>query len=149
MPAAASYTPVPFIQKAPSAYAELSNATDRLVVGRWCEELIYNYFIERPAIFSAVNWLNQHGESSRSYDFTVVQDGITRYVEVKGTPSLHKNIVYLSAAEWQCMFTHKENYSLFRVYHAGKESATYHEIINSSFKILAGELSPNSIELQV
>lgn len=147
--AAGSYTPASFTQNAPPAYAELPNATDRLVVGRWCEELIYNYFMERPTIFSAVNWLNQHGESGRPYDLTVVQNGVTRYVEVKGTPSLHKNIVYLSAAEWQWMFTHKENYSLFRVYHAGKESATYHEIINPSSKILAGELSPNSIELQV
>ena len=93
--------------------------------------------------------MNQHAESGKPYDFTVVQNGVTRYIEVKGTPSLHKNIIYLSAAEWQWMFAHKENYSLFRVYHAGKEDATYHEIINPSSKILAGELSPNSIELQV
>lgn len=147
--ATGSYTSARFTQKAPPAYAELPNAVDRLVVGKWCEELIYKYFLERPTIFSAVNWVNQHEESGKPYDFIVVQSGITRYIEVKGTPSLQKNIIYLSAAEWQCMFAHKENYSLFRVYHAGKESATYHEIINPSSKILAGELTPNSIELQV
>ena len=147
--AAGSYPSARFTQKVPPAYAELPNADDRLVVGRWCEEYIYEYFIERPAIFSAVNWVNQYEESGRPYDFTVVQNGVTRYIEVKGTPSSQKNIVYLSAAEWQCMFAHKENYSLFRVYHAGKESATYQEIINPSAKILAGELWLTSIELQV
>lgn len=147
--AAGTYISSHFTQKAPPAYAELPNADDRLEVGRWCEVLIYKYFMERPTIFSDVNWLNQHQESGKPYDFTVVQDGVTRYIEVKGTPSSQKNIVYLSAAEWQWMFAHKENYSLFRVYHAGKESATYHEIINPSSKILAGELWPNSIELQV
>lgn len=127
--------------------AETEKRTD---IGKWCEELIYKYLLKKSADYSEIEWPNQHQESGKPYDFKVRQHGVTRYIEVKGTPSQQKDIVYLSRAEWQLMFQQKEQYSLFRVYGAGQEHAyRIEEIENPGTKILNGELAPNSIELQL
>lgn len=109
-------------------YQIIENSKVRTDIGRWSEEYIYEYFKSNPVVFTSVNWLNEEGESNQPYDFEVVENGVERLIEVKGTPSLDKNLIYLSKKEWQVMIETGKAYSIFRVYGAGSESNYMHRI---------------------
>ena len=125
------------------------DSSERVEIGRWCEELVYDYLMASQDTYSHIEWPNQNQESYKPYDFVVKRNGITTYIEVKGTPSLQKDIIYLSAAEWFWMLKHKECYSILRVYGALSATPKIEEINAPGPKVLSGELIPHAIELQV
>jgi hypothetical protein len=130
-------------------YAEISNSEVRDQVGRWCEEFVDKYLRENESRYSKVLWVNKDGESGRPYDFEVVENGNTRYIDVKGTPSSEKDVAYMSPTEWSFMFEKGENYSLFRVYNAGKKSARITTTDNPCSAIEQGGLMPNPITIRL
>ena len=127
--------------------SRLANEADRIAIGRWCEGFVQQLLAREPSRFSYVEWVNENGESRLPYDFRVVEHGIEKYIEVKGTPSAGKGEFYFSVAEWQWLFTHKDRYSIYRVFEAGEN--TVHEVViaNPSEYLLRGELLPVPIVL--
>lgn len=107
--------------------------------------------MRRPAsqhgCFSSIEWVNENGESRLPYDLRVAENGVDKYIEVKGTPSTEKGEFYFSVAEWQWMFTHKDRYSIYRVFEAGEETAYEVVIENQSEHLLRCELLPVPIVL--
>lgn len=141
-----TFTNIPPICK--TNYSEIQNQEVRENVGHWCEEFVYEFLIKKT-LFHEINWVNKDGESGLPYDFVFNQNGIKKFIDVKGTPSSHKDILYLSLNEWVFMFEKAENYSIYRVYNAGMESAKIEIIDNPSDSIKKGTILPNPIILQI
>lgn len=100
-------------------YVPIESEQVRIDIGRWSEDYVFNYFKKNPQVYSSITWLNESEESYSPYDFEVIENGIKRYIEVKGTPSLSKEVFFLSSPEWEILFEHGNNYSVFRVFGAG------------------------------
>ena len=130
-------------------YGEISNNEVREEVGRWCEEFINEYLRKSTDIFSEIVWVNKEGESGKPYDFEVTENGVKKYIDVKGTPSSEKDIAYLSPNEWAFMFEKGANYSIYRLYSAGKESVRIETTENPSKAIKQGALMPNPIRIKL
>jgi len=131
------------------AYSTISNNIVREEIGRWCEEFIYNYLSRNEKEFSEITWENKILESGKPYDIKIKKNGIDKFIDVKGTPSINKTIIYLSENEWKFMFEKGENYSIYRLYNAGKNDATIEIIENPSKLIQEGKIFPNPITLQI
>lgn len=135
-------------EKAEASYSQIQSEDVREDVGRWCEEFVNSYLTEGDAAISEVFWMNEDQESGKPYDFKVVQNGKEHFIDVKGTPSSVKDVVYLSPNEWKFMLEKKEDYSIYRVYNAGKDARI--EIIENPADLLQkGVIFPNPITLQV
>lgn len=134
--------------KAEANYQKIQSQEIREDVGRWCEEFVFEYLTNYRNNFTEIVWLNKSGESGKPYDFKVNENGIEKFIDVKGTPSEVKDIIYLSPNEWIFMFDKGENYSIYRVYNAGNDARI--EIIeNPSGLLQEGKIFPNPITLQV
>lgn len=134
--------------KAEANYLKIQSQEVREDVGRWCEEFVNEYLINQKDKFSEVTWVNKVEESGKPYDFEIVESGKVKYIDVKGTPSGIKDLIYLSPNEWKFMFDKRENYSIYRVYNAGNDARI--EIIeNPSGLLQQGKIFPNPITLQV
>ncbi len=129
-------------------FQEMANEEDRLNTGNWSESFV-SQNLHSWGNYSDIIWENEHGESGKPYDFQVIENGTKKYIEVKGTPSGDKNIIYLSSAEWKWMHTHKENYLIIRIYNAGEEKAHPHIIDNPSSLIESGKLLIAQVALKV
>lgn len=116
--AVASVTPMA-ANTVPQVYTKIEDEQVKVDIGRWSEEYVYNYLKENKETFTEIIWHNESGESFLPYDFSVIENGVSKCIEVKGTPSLNKEVIYLPASEWQQMFKHGSNYSIFRVFGAG------------------------------
>ena len=130
-------------------YPEISKTEVREDIGRWCEEFVDKYLRENGSQNSKILWMNNDGESGKPYDFEVLENGNTKYIDVKGTPSSEKDVAYMSPTEWAFMFEKGENYSLYRVYNAGKKSARITVTNNPSSAIEQGGLMPNPIIIRL
>ena len=137
-------TPITNIQ-----YSEIQNKEVREDIGIWSETLVHEYLTNNKGDFTEIIWMNESGESELPYDFKVIENGIEKFIDVKGTPSSSKNVVYLSENEWKFMFNKMENYSIYRVYNAGQLTARIEFIENPGDKIIKGEIFPNPITLQI
>lgn len=155
---AVDLTKVTFTEAMPNSVFEVQSkstsndkpdSAERTEIGRWCEKLVHSHLLANQDTYSDVDWPNQTRESFKPYDFVVKRNGVITYIEVKGTTSLQKDIIYLSAAEWHWMLKHGECYSIFRVYGAQSAVPSIEEISAPGVKILNGELIPHAIELQV
>jgi len=134
--------------KAEANYSKIQSQEVREDVGKWCEEFVYEYLINQKDKYSEVTWLNKDGESGKPYDFKIVESGKEIFIDVKGTPSGIKDLIYLSPNEWVFMFEKGENYSIYRVYNAGNDARI--EIIENPSELLKeGKIFPNPITLQV
>lgn len=100
-------------------YEPITNSQVKIDIGRWSEEYVNQYLISNPDNFTEIVWHNETEESYLPYDFTVTENGNIRCIEVKGTPSLEKDMIKLSEGEWKKMFEQGTNYTIFRVYGAG------------------------------
>ncbi|KAA6338403.1 hypothetical protein EZS27_013604 [termite gut metagenome] len=129
-------------------HLEIKNQEVREEVGRWSEEFVYKILSEQN-IFSKIEWVNKGGESGLPYDFKVIENGIEKYIDAKGTPSSGKDIVYLSPNEWIFMFDKGEIYSIYRIYDAGKSTARIETIENPSDLLIKGKIFPHPITLQI
>jgi hypothetical protein len=118
-------------------YEPVSDMNFRLDVGRWSEAYV-NKALRQMSQFSKIDWVNENSESGKPYDFIVIENEIQKFIEVKGTPSESKNLIYLSAPEWNLMSEHKENYSFYRVYMAGTINAFFQVYENPSKMITTG-----------
>lgn len=118
-------------------------------VGRWSEEFIYNYLIKENKPGTIIIWENQTQESYKPYDIKVIDGDIEQYIEVKGSPSATKQMIYLSIHEWKFMFEHKSNYSIYKVLNVGGEEADLRtEVVeNPADKIEHGYMLPSQINL--
>ncbi|MCY1453677.1 hypothetical protein D3C87_1671520 [compost metagenome] len=117
-------------------------------VGRWCEEFVNDFLKKSNNDITDVVWMNENLESGKPFDFRVLKNGKEHFIDVKGTPSAVKDLVYLSPNEWKFMFEKKEDYSIYRVYNAGKDAKI--EIIENPAGLLQrGIIFPNPITLQV
>lgn len=134
--------------KAETSYSNIENQEVREDVGRWCEEFVFEYLSNPKNKFSQVCWVNQDAESGLPYDINIVEDGVEKFIDVKGTPSAAKDLIYLSPNEWAFMFEKGQNYSIYRVYNAGN-NARIEIIENPSGLLMQGKIFPNPITLQV
>lgn len=97
-----------------------------------------------------VSWMNKKQESYSEYDFVIEEDENYRYIEVKSTPSDTKNIVEISEREWCFMFEGGENYSIYRVFNAGKKDNARIEVIkNPSEMIMNRKILLNHVSLKI
>jgi hypothetical protein len=97
-------------------------------------------YLKELNIYSVIKWKNEEKESSSPYDFFVIEDGIEKYIEVKGTPSSNKDLFYLSINEWHWMAIHKVNYSILRVYNSGKTNTQIRVFSNPFEQIEEGKI---------
>jgi len=132
---------------ASSLTERLPSEADRGAIGRWSEEFVRNQLVREPGRFSVVEWQNENGESGRPYDFRVVDNGVEKYLEVKGTPSASKSECYFSAAEWSLLFAQQDHYAIYRVFEAGEPTAHAEVEENPSKRLYRGELLPQPIVL--
>jgi len=132
-----------------SIYSEIASQEVREDVGMWSEEFVNELLTKNSDVYSSVVWENKDGESGKPYDFKVVENGKEQFIDVKGTPSDSKDIVYLSPIEWTFMFAKADDYSIYRVYNAGKSDARIDIIVNPSELLSKGKIFPNPITLQI
>jgi hypothetical protein len=100
-------------------YMPITDSQVKIDIGRWSEEYVNQYLISKPDNYKDIIWHNEKEESYLPYDFTVTENGSIRCIEVKGTPSMEKDMIKLSEAEWKKMFEQGSSYTIFRVYGAG------------------------------
>jgi len=120
-------------------YLEIEDENVRIAIGRWSEEFVFRN-LPLWGNYSDIVWENEINESGKPYDFKLIEDGKTKLVEVKGTTSSEKDLIYLSSNEWNNMFEQKDNYILIRVYNAGKTNVFPEIIENPSLKIEQGSI---------
>ncbi|XP_051888907.1 uncharacterized protein wu:fj29h11 isoform X2 [Pristis pectinata] len=113
----------------PEAVIFNEDKVDNTAIGEWGERLVHGFLMHwkesdsklRP---SAVDWVNEKGESGLPYDFRVVftsvcQEQVDTFIEVKSTVKAEKNFIQLSAQEVDLALQAKDHYHLYRVYRAG------------------------------
>ena len=104
----------------PMFSGNLSTSKD---IGHWGEALIYQYILSTHTSHS-VTWLNSETESRAFYDILLEskeKNGLssTRFIEVKTTTSVDKNVFQLSPWEYDFLSSHpRPNYDIYRVYGA-------------------------------
>lgn len=130
-------------------YAPVQSEQVRLDVGRWSEKYINEYFLENPATYSNIEWFNEEKESYLPYDFKVVENGINKFIEVKGTSSPTKELLFISESEWKVIFEKGASYSIFRVFGAGTENNNIERTDNLAFLIADGKFLKFPIELRI
>lgn len=118
---------------------EIADDDVRFAIGRWSEEFVFKN-LHKWGNYSEIVWENEIDESGKPYDFKLVENGKTKFIEVKGTPSSEKDLIYLSSKEWNLMFEQKDNYILIRVYNAGKTNVFPDIIENPSQQIEQGSI---------
>lgn len=131
-----------------AVFSEIKSQEVREEVGFWSEKFVHKY-LELTGKYDQVDWVNQDGESGKPYDIVVSKDGKKHYIDVKGTPSQDKNIIYLSEKEWLFMLDQGEAYSIFRLYGADSAAPEIVEYENVRDSILKGETIPKEIALQL
>jgi hypothetical protein len=136
-------------QIAQSNYSEIVSQEVREDVGIWSEDFVNEFLTKNNSKYSIIIWENKDGESGKPYDFIVIENGIEKFIDVKGTPSSSKDIVYLSPNEWTFMFDKADDYSIYRVYNAGKSDARIDIIENPSELLSHGKIFPNPITLRI
>lgn len=110
-------------------------------IGRWGEALIYQYLLSTQTT-SSVTWLNATTESKALYDILLEtkKQGLstTRFIEVKTTSSIDKNVFELSPWEYDFLSSHpRPNYDIYRVYGAPASSFTPRIVVyRDVFKLL-------------
>ncbi len=137
------------ISKTANPSAILPNQKSKIDIGRWSEEFVFRYLQHNSESFSNIIWCNESEESYQPYDFKVEEDGVTKIIEVKGTPSSNKSVIYLSQPEWKQLFEYGENYLIYRVYDAGTAAAKLERINNVRRLVESGDIMPDTIELFV
>jgi hypothetical protein len=120
-------------------YQEIADDEVRFAIGRWSEEFVFKN-LHKWGNYSGIVWENEIDESGKPYDFKLVENGKTKFIEVKGTPSSKKDLIYLSSNEWNLMFEQKDNYILIRVYNAGNINVFPEIIENPSQQIEQGSI---------
>lgn len=120
-------------------YQEIADDEVRFAIGRWSEEFVFKN-LHNWGNYSEIVWENEIDESGKPYDFKLVENGTAKFIEVKGTPSSKKDLIYLSSNEWNLMFEQKDNYILIRVYNAGKTNVFPEIIENPSQQIEQGSI---------
>ncbi len=149
----------------------------KMDIGRWGEECVYKKLkyhyskkyspakiTETPSGFTLVSkehdieivvkWHNKIKESEKPMDFELTKtkrDGVKkRYIEVKTTTAKGAHTAYLSGDEFQQMLKHQEEYSIFRVFNAGKNNnIQIDKIRNPLKKVLDGEMLVGTVELKI
>src|SRR5690606_25979846 len=116
-------------------------------IGRWSEEFVFGYLNKNAATYTKISWLNEEKESMLPYDFEVIEKGVTKFIEVKGTPSSSKEMIYMSPAEWKVMFDNGLNYSIFRIYGVGTKDVKFERIDNVRQMVESGIVMPSPIQL--
>jgi hypothetical protein len=135
-PTRKKFTAIDFVEQ--PKYAEIADNEVRFEIGRWSEKYVFNNLNKWG--YSEIVWENELGESGKPYDFRVKENGNEKYIEVKGTPSSKKDLVYLSTNEWNLMVNQKDNYILIRVYNAGNSNVSPIIIENPSQQIEQGSI---------
>ena len=136
-------------EKLSQSFNEIIRQETREEIGFWSEKFVNEYLTKNKKCYSYILWANQNGETFESYDFRVIENGIEKFIDVKGTTSANKNIVFLSAKEWAFMFNKEENYIIYRVFNAGKLDCRIEIIENPSRLLREGKILPNPIQLQI
>lgn len=122
-------------------YVEMSDESARKGHGKWAEEFVEGLLIQKYPT-AKITWMNKEIESYKPYDFVLEYDGVISFIDVKGTPSLTKDLVYLSSKEWEFMMSKGELYSLYRVYGTDSQQPTVKVVTNPATAIIEGKLVP-------
>ena len=116
---------------------EGSHQDTRSYIGRWGEELVYEYLKHAQKLpngqpIQTVTWINKDSETGRPYDIEVQTTSTTVYIEVKSTSSAVKELVYFSWKELK--FAEQElQFHLYRVYSAGTAAVSLRCLENLHF----------------
>ncbi|WDO12327.1 DUF3883 domain-containing protein [Flavobacterium sp. WW92] len=122
-------------------YYDMSDEEARKGYGKWSEEFVNGYLLKKyPA--DSIKWMNEHEESYKPYDFELHIDSEIFYIDVKGTPSSTKDLVFLSPPEWRFMIQKGEKYSIYRIYSADTSEPKIKIVSNPAFQIASGALIP-------
>lgn len=130
----------------PKIYKEVESDEVRTDIGYWSEEFVYKYLLGIGK-YDNIQWVNQDQESGKPYDISYLSEGAQKYIDVKGTPSKGKDLIYISKGEWDFMLKQGENYSIMRVYDAGGEKPNIVEFENPKQSLLSGEIYPYGLHL--
>lgn len=117
-------------------YEEIVDNDLRLEIGKWSEKYVFDNLAKWG--FAEIVWENEIEESGKPYDFKAKENGKEKFIEVKGTPSSKKDIVYLSSGEWNLMTQQNDSYILIRVYNARKSNVSQVIIRNPRQQIERG-----------
>ncbi|MDQ6471915.1 DUF3883 domain-containing protein [Flavobacterium sp. LHD-80] len=129
------------------SYVAVEDKQFRSDVGFFCEGLINKLLNEEENNYTEIKWENENEESGKPYDFSLIENGVKKFIDVKGTPSSDKNVVFLSVNEWKFMLEHGSNYYIYRVFDANKENPRI-EIINNPADLLReGKILPTETSL--
>ncbi|MGE6352922.1 sacsin N-terminal ATP-binding-like domain-containing protein [Flavobacterium sp. NPDC079362] len=128
-------------------YIAIDDKQFRTDVGFFCEGLVNKLLNQEENNYTEIKWENENEESRKPYDFSIIENGVKKYIDVKGTPSSDKNVVFLSLNEWKFMLEHGSNYYIYRVFDANKENPRI-EIINNPADLLReGKILPTETSL--
>lgn len=115
---------------------------NRLAIGRWGEEFVFNLFMSEGKLpngvgISHIEWLNKVQETYLPYDIKITSDSQTElFIEVKSTKLHDKDLVPISWNEIKFAQNVKKNYLLVRVYSAGDEEKVWIKWLIDLFDIL-------------
>ncbi|MCL9807463.1 DUF3883 domain-containing protein [Flavobacterium amniphilum] len=105
------------------------------------ENYIYNLLCEKYGN-SNVNWLNQVTESYNPYDFEIIDNNQTRFIEVKGTVK-EKPTFYLTVNEWDYFLNNRDKFEIYRVFNCDDENKIgYFHIENLLENLLTKRVVP-------
>ena len=116
-------------------HTKSKNDEIKIDIGRWSEEYVYSY-LKSQNKYESINWLNKDEEAYLPYDFVVVENQKEKYIEVKGTSSKDKSEFYMSKNEWNLMFEKKADYSIYRLFNAGKKEGLEIKIIEKPYLLI-------------
>jgi hypothetical protein len=120
----------------------------KIDIGRWSEECVNEYLMKKVGSSTIIIWENKDEESFKSYDFKIIENGVTKYIEVKGTP-FGKTELFITENEWDFMFENGASYSIYRLFNAGKKDARIEFIDNPSSLISQGSFLKFPVSLFV
>ncbi len=127
-------------------YSEIGSDLVRSDIGLWSEEFVYGYLCSN-CNYSDIVWENQYEESGKPYDIRFLYNGVEKFIDVKGTPSDTKDLIYISQNEWLFMLNKEDKYSIIRVYGVGQEYPRIVEFENIRELLLTGQIFPHGLQL--
>jgi hypothetical protein len=110
------------------------------LIGYECEKFHSNYLKSK---WKQTNWLNEVKEESKPYDFEIVYDNKTVYVECKGTIT-NTNEFFLTLKEWKFYLQNRDNYRLYFIYDIKTAEPKFIRIQDLLTSMEKGELIPCS-----
>lgn len=110
------------------------------LIGDKSEKLLFDFLKLK---WENTNWLNENGEQGKPYDFEIIIDSVTYFIECKGSTSNSKEF-FLTKNEWLFYLANRKNYRLYFVSEINSSNPTIHRIEDLLNAMEEGKLIPCS-----